>query len=223
MNTFYQWNTRIQWTVAWLMAGLLLAIFFAWISAITKTLFALLFLFFLFPLQLFLLTPIMRLTGSYKYLAPMLLVAAPTEKVYDLHNGTTFDYLWVMLFRYKPGSQWRNRMLAFYLEGLLAIVDEIESGKLPGSVTVRGSSYFFSAQTARRFGFTTSQKTGAGEQINLYLNYLELWWPYCFACGRFALPNLRQIKTAEIKGTDLVLQKARLQKFLERLTGLVNV
>ncbi len=217
MNSFYHLDLRLQWFVAWLMVSLLAAVFFGWLYILTKTIFAILFIFLLFPLQLFLLTPIMRLTGSYKYLSPMLLVAAPTEEIYDLHNGTTFDYLWVMLFRYRPGAEWRNRLLAYYLEGLLAVVAEIESGELRDSVIVRGSSYFFSEQTANRFGFKISHQTNSGEQINLLLNYLELAWPYSMACGRLALPDLRRIKTAEIEGAKLVQQKLRLQVLLQRL------
>jgi hypothetical protein len=42
-------------------------------------------------------------------------------------------------------------------------------------------------------------------------NYLDLIWMYSLAQGKLAFPNLKKIKTASIKGTDLVANKAKLE------------
>jgi len=49
------------------------------------------------------------------------------------------------------------------------------------------------------------------EKLNILANYLDLLWMYSLAQGKIAFPNLTNIKTAEIKGTDLVANKAKLK------------
>jgi hypothetical protein len=118
----------------------------------------------------------------------------------------------------QPGNPWRRQLLIYYLEGLLSVIDRIEAGELPDTVEVRGSSYFFSDNTARRLGFDL-QKTGIFERLNLMINYLDLLWMYSLAHGKLTWPNLRQIKTAVTTGARLQAQKTvlqQLQSYLEK-------
>ncbi len=49
------------------------------------------------------------------------------------------------------------------------------------------------------------------EKLNILVNYLDLLWMYSLAQGKIAFPRLNNIKTAEMKGTDLVANKAKLK------------
>lgn len=171
-------------------------------------------------LYMFASTPLMVLMRVYKYLSPMVLVFSPNMKNYDLHNGTSFDYLFLMR-KVKAGSAARKLLLTYYFEGLLHIIDEIKAGRLPESLVISGSSYFFSTRTAEKIGFTV-EKAGSFVYLNSLFNILDLTWMYSYAHGRFRLPNLSAIKKASITGEDLLKQEARILKLKDRLSRTVN-
>jgi len=157
----------------------------------------------------------MKLTGVYKYLSPMLLVYAPNQKRYDLHNGTSFDYLFISRENIS-GLKWQNELLLYYIDGILEIINEIEDNKISESIQLRGSSYFFSARTAEKFGFE-STKTGIFEKLNILINYLDLIWMYSLSKGRIFFPNIADIRTATTTGKKLKEKKQELLKMKEHL------
>ena len=209
MNKFYKINKVMQWIIAVMMFLLVLAIFTIWMKILVKNPLGFILIFIVAPMWQFLTTPLFRLIGLYRYLSPMLLVFSPSDKKYDLHNGTSFDYLFVMR-KYKPGKELSGKIFDDYLNGLLRIIEKIENKSLSENVIVRGSSYFFSDKNTTRLGFKLS-KTNIVEKLNIVANYLDLIWMYSLAQGKLAFPNLKKIKTASIKGTDLVANKAKLE------------
>lgn len=217
MNPFYELNKTLQWLIALFMFSILLVIFYYFMVMVVDYPLFYLSVFIFTPILQFLMTPFLRLIGVYEYLSPMLLVYNANAKKYDLHNGTSFDYLMVMM-KYKRGIEMRQKILGFYIEGLLKLIGKIEDKSLPGEVVVKGSSYFFSDRTAERVGFKLT-KANAAIKFNIILNYLDLLWMYSMAHGKLVFPSLKNIKTAEITGHDLVASKQKLEEldqFLKR-------
>ena len=139
----------------------------------------------------------------------MLLAFAPNTQNHDLHNGTSFDYLWV-LRKYPKGHTIRNKILEYFLEGLLRLIDDIEKGRLPATLSITGSSYFFSVQTAERLGFSLTSPS-LFDRFNLFMNYLDLCWMYSLSKGKWAFPKMSAVKKVRIEGKDLVTQKDKLK------------
>lgn len=218
MNPFYRWPKWKQhlWTTVTSIAGF--GLYILWILMMTNTygLWAIFMVFFIVPLVQFLTTPMNRKTGVFKYYSPMLLVYNANEKTYDLHNGTSFDYLFVMKWSDR-GIKAKRKLLAYYMEGFLKIIEEIESGEIPGSVKIIGTSYFFSESTAKRLGFELAKPT-AFYIFNIYLNYLDLLWMYSFSNGKLTFPSVKNIKKVEISVADFVKNKAYYQKLYNRLS-----
>jgi hypothetical protein len=216
MNPFYEQKPIFQWGIALVMLCILGVSFYYWMELMQTHFLAILFIFIVTPLGQFLISPLMKLTGVYKYVSPMLLIYAPNKKRYDLHNGTSFDYLFIFRGN-NSGLTWQNQLLLFYIEGLLKIIDEVSENMIPETIEIRGSSYFFSDRTAKRLGFEL-EKTGIFERLNIVINYLDLIWMFSLAKGRIQLPKLSDIKTATTTGIKLKEKKEdflKLKAFLK--------
>jgi len=143
MNDFYKLPKGLQWLLALLLlvSGFFPA--FAIIELGYDHPIAYLLFFFYIPIGQFSFAPFFTLVGVYRYYSPMLLGYMPSNTQIDLHSGGSFDYLFVMR-KYKSGIEMRNRLLLFQLEGLKNIIQLIEDKAVPESVTIVGTSYFFS-------------------------------------------------------------------------------
>lgn len=219
MNRFYTFSKPVQQTVTTVLLLIVLTIVGFWMWLITVNILYYLLIWLLVPVFQFCLTPLFRLMGVYLYLSPMLLVYNPNQQKYDLHNGTSFDYFWVMR-GVRAGRSFQNTMLAYYIEGLLKIIKELEAGTLPPDIVISGTSYFFSSSTAARLGFKVIPPSGY-LKFNIYLNYIDLLWMYSLARGRLTFPDLKYIKAVEITGRELLDKKGyleNLQQYLRQRT-----
>ena len=216
MNPFYKLPITLQWVLTLLLFSLGTGLMIAFFILTNNNLLWWLSLPLLASLFMFTTTPFMVLLGVYKYLSPMLLVYNPNKKLYDLHNGTSFDYV-LLMRKVKAGSAAKKLILKYYLEGLLQIIREIKTGNLPDSLVISGSSYFFSERTAEKLGFSL-QKADSMVYFNSAFNMLDLTWMYSYAHGRFRLPNLSKIKKASISGEDLLKQEAYIRRLKQALS-----
>ena len=217
MNRFFDLHITVQWMLALLMLLMLFSIFMLWIKLLGDHLVVLPLIILVPTLVQFFAAPMAKLVGIHTYLSPMLFVINATNKKYEIHNGTPFDYLLVMS-KTRMGIDFRNKMLSYFLDGLLKIVEKIEAGELPESLIVQGNSYFFNARTASKLGFDLSE-TSISVRINLLVNYVDLTWMYSLSRGRLSFPKIEDVKTGEITGTRLVMNKEkliRLNSFLSK-------
>lgn len=150
MNDFYKQPKLLQWgeAILLLIVGLLPALVIIE-KGYSQPLFYLLFLMYV-PIGQFASTPFFKLVGIYKYYSPMLLGYMANDRQIDLHSGGSFDYLFVMR-KCKSGVELRNRLLIYHLEGLLTLVGLIENKKIPETVNIVGTSYFFNDRTLKKW------------------------------------------------------------------------
>jgi hypothetical protein len=216
MNTFYKQPKIMQWVEALLLMAIglypaLLIIEMGYTNPMSYGLFLI-----YLPIMQFTTTPIFRLTGIYKYYSPMLLGYIPNDVQIDLHSGSSFDYFFVMK-KFKPGLETRNKMIIFYLEGFLNIIEDIENGVTPKSVNIVGTSYFFNKRTLSKLGFEIEQAS-VFYRVNLLANFIDLIWMYSISKGYFSIPKIWIASKASIKGENLVDKKDIIKELHRKLT-----
>jgi hypothetical protein len=217
MNDFYKLPKVLQWVFAFflLVGGFFLALALIELGYLHPIAYLLFFVY--IPIGQFFFTPFFKLVGVYHYYSPMLLGYMASNTQIDLHSGGSFDYLFVMR-KYPPGFEIKKRLLLFHLEGLRNISQLIEEKTIPVSVTIVGTSYFFSDRTAKKIGFELIDPS-LFYKINLFANFLDLVWMYSLSQGKWAIPKVWQAKKVQITGQKLVENKAQLEALYNKLNS----
>jgi hypothetical protein len=215
MNDFYKLPTYLQWiiSIVFFLLGVFLAILIIEKGYSNPLIYAAFILY--IPISQFLYTPFFKLIGGYTYYSPMLLGYLVNDQQIDLHSGTSFDHL-LVLRDIKPGVALRNRILLYHVEGLLNIITLIEKKQIPKSVSVVGTSYFFSVRTLNKLGLQI-EKASLYYRANLFINFIDLLWMYSLSRGKFSIPAVWNAKKATIKGDKLVAKKQQLELLCARL------
>lgn len=215
MNHLYQQPKALQWFIA---ISLLLLGFLPALIIIEKghsqPLFYLLFFVYI-PIIQFSFTPFFKLIGVYKYYSPMLLGYMANDIQIDLHSGTSFDYLFVMR-KYKTGIEIRNRLLIYQLEGLINLINLIEHKSIPETVRIVGTSYFFNNRTLNKLGFDI-ENPSLFYRINLFVNFIDLFWMYSLSQGKRSIPKIWHVKKAKITGLKLTESKKAIEALYEKM------
>jgi hypothetical protein len=107
------------------------------------------------------------------------------------------------------------------VEGLLNLITKIENKQISESVTIVGTSYFFNDRTLAKLGFQI-EKASLFYQLNLFINFIDLWWMYSLAKGKISLPALWNAKKARIQGAQLCAQKVILEGLYQHLISKIN-
>jgi hypothetical protein len=164
--------------------------------------------------------PLLRVVGALNYYSPMLLVTKSSRHRVYIHGAVLFDYVICMRWQ-ERGSKARHKVLSYYLEGLLRLIQDVESGYVPETALITGTSYFFSTKRARALGFRVeeSRRFAFGGLLTYPAHFLT----YSFAKGRWALPNVFHAKRASITGAGLLKQKEKLEALLNRLRNSNNI
>jgi len=215
MNEFYKQPKILVWieSILLMLVGLFLALLIIEKGYVQPLFYAAFILY--VPVSQFLFTPIYRLTGGYTYYSPMLLGYMANDKQIDLHSGTSFDHLFV-LRKFKSGIPLRNRIMMYHLEGLLNIIALIENKRIPASVNIIGTSYFFKERTLNNLGFQIEEAT-LFYRLNLFINFIDLFWMYSLSKGKIAIPTVWDAKKATIIGETLMTQKIKLEGLYQKL------
>jgi hypothetical protein len=217
MNDFYKQPKVLVWIESglFLLIGIVLGILIVEKGYTQPLIYSAFFIY--IPISQFLFTPIYKLTGGYTYYSPMLLGYMANDKQINLHSGTSFDHLFV-LRRYKSGTALRNRIMMYHVEGLLNIISLIEHKRIPESVNIIGTSYFFNNRTLNSLGFQIGKAT-LFYRINLFINFIDLFWMYSLSKGKVAIPAVWDTKKAKITGVDLVAQKTKFEGLYQKLNA----
>ena len=215
MNHFYKQPKIVVWieSIFLLLIGIVLGILII-VKGNDNAMYYLGFFLYV-PVSQFLFTPIYTLTGGYTYYSPMLLGYMANDTQIDLHSGTSFDHLFV-LRKYSSGTPLRNRILLYHLEGLLQLIQLLEEQRIPESVNIVGTSYFFNDRTLLKLGFQI-EKASVFYRINLLINGIDLFWMYSLSQGKLAIPTLWDAKKASIQGNQLVQSKPKLHALYQHL------
>lgn len=215
MNKFYKLPLVLQWVIALI----LLIIGFYPVLLVLENMRSLV----LYGIMLLLYTPVLQFTshpfftlvGVYTYYSPMLLGYMANKVQIDLHSGGSFDYLLVMS-KNRRGAMVRRSLMVFHIAGLLRIIEQIEQGKIPASVKIIGTSYFFNERTAKKIGFELREPSFF-YRLNLFVNFLDLFWMYSFSQGKLSIPKVWQAKKVYLIGSKLVENKEFLTHMHQKL------
>ena len=214
VRSFYNYSKFVQWPISLASAltsiSLLLTFFFTLFFPLN---------FLLIPIFKtaghFSLTPLLKLSGLLKYHSPLFLTVNYNESKWEIHNGTTFDYVINMRWAQR-GFRARQMTINYYLVGLLNLINELKSRKNLTEIEVTGTSYFIGENTISKIGFC-EEKVRVWQKILFVVDYVTLFIMYSFSRGRISFPNIFKLKKIKIRGDKLVLAEGKLLRYLKRV------
>jgi len=211
IRKFHSLPEFIQWIQASILGLSGFYLSFSVISSANTELF-LFSAFLLKPFIHFCMAPLLKLTGFFRYYSPMLLTVKTGNCKMEIHNGNMFDYFSKMKWKQK-GREAREKIMTYYLTGLLQITEDIELGKLSVKTSLTGVSYFFSEKTVKKMGFSFA-RVNLFHKILFIFDYINLFVMYSFSKGKFAFPSVFKLKKVKISAKKLLDSKARIIELL---------
>ena len=159
--------------------------------------------------------PSLKESGRVVYLSSLLLAEKPKNGIMKIHGGTLFDYVFV-IDRKMNGKQRTSFILSKFLKGLLKLIEEKRNTN-EDELIIRGTSYIINERTAKLIGFKIIETDNLQKMI-LMINYFNLLVSQSFAKGKLSFPRLSNIKTFEMKISELIEKEAVIEKLSERIS-----
>ncbi|MFN0290405.1 hypothetical protein [Pedobacter helvus] len=159
--------------------------------------------------------PSLKESGRVVYLSSLLLAEIPKKGIMKIHGGTLFDYFFV-IDRKMNGKQRTNFILSKFLQGLLKLIEEKRNTN-EDELIIRGTSYIINERTAKLIGLKVIE-TDNLQKFILIFNYVNLLVSQSFAKGKLSFPRLSNIKTFEMKISELIEKEAVIEKLSERIS-----
>ena len=160
-------------------------------------------------------TPIFRKTGLYKYYSPMFFTLKYMPNVYELHFGTSWDFL-------KLQNKNPKVLLKYLSEGLYNLCNDIESGKIGSNKILKGYIYYFKESTTERFGFHT-RHLNFFEIIMFSLNYLELCLLKSIAAKKLSYIPFKNIRIHYCRAEELLIFKSKILDYYLLFNKMGNI
>lgn len=148
--------------------------------------------------------------GRCRYHSPLLYTTGSGPRR-EIHLGTTLDFL-------RHDGRRRRWLLAQLAEGLLAVCEDVEAGRLASGVVLEGTSDLLREETARRLGFRASRPGPLG-----MLCTLTAWMQVSFV--RTALRNgpssvrFRRVRRLRVQAGELLAHRPEIEGLRDRLAG----
>jgi hypothetical protein len=136
-----------------------------------------------------------------------------------LHGALPFDYLWLFCWQQR-GRPAVRRILLWYVDGLIALAREVETGQIHPETEISGTSYILNGNSLRRLGFKIENAPGGA--VGGVLTFPTQFLTYSFARGRWSLPPIHRTKKATISAAELRSRLGPLLDLRERLRSAVD-
>lgn len=106
--------------------------------------------------------------------------------------------------------------MIYQLEGLINLINLIEHKSIPETVRIVGTSYFFKSRTLNKLGFDI-ENPSLFYRINLFVNFIDLFWMYSLSQGKRSIPKIWYVKKAKINGLKLTESKKAIEALYEKM------
>lgn len=154
-------------------------------------------------------TPIFKSLGLYIYYSPTFFLHKLTPRLYEIHIGTTWDY--IRMDKISP-----KVLLLNMSEGMVKIVDDIEQGKIHPNSKIVGSIHYFNPNSTEKFGFK-HRNMNLFELLLFVFSYIETAILLSISYGKPMLPRLLNTRIHYAIAKDLIKYKDIYKAYYQRL------
>ena len=162
-----------------------------------------------FRLLRFATTPLLKKIGFYRYYSPMFMTMPWFFNTYDLHLGTSWDFV-------NRSEKNPQKVMECIAEGLINIAVEIQEGAIKKNASFKGNTFYFKEETVKRFGFKT-RRMNYLEGVLFILNYTELCILNSIAKKKLYFVPFKNVTIVTCTAEDILQNKNKFEHALRIL------